>query len=58
MEHTTAYTPLLRMFIILVGQTIFARSWAPWVRCVCLIIILFVLVVAGQVIIFGMPLPL
>jgi len=59
MEHTTtAYTPLLRMFIIVAERTIFARSWAPWVRCVLLIIILFVLIVAGQVIIFGTPLPL
>jgi len=57
MAHT-AYTPLLRLLIDLAERTIFAHGWAPWVRYVLLIIVLFVLVVAGRVIVFGTPLPL
>jgi len=57
MAHT-AYTPLFRLLIDLAERTIFAHGWAPWVRYVLLIIVLFVLVVAGRVIVFGTPLPL
>lgn len=58
MEHTAAYTSLLRLLIDVAERTIFACGWAPWVRYVLLIIILFVLVVAGRLIVFGTPLPL
>ena len=50
--------PLIRLLIESADRTIFARSWAPWVRYVLLIIIVFVLVATGRVIVFGTPLPL
>ena len=48
-------TLLFRLLIEIACDTIFARSWVPWIRYVVLLV--FVLVTAGRVVLGG-PLPL